>query len=99
MTRAEMLGRLQDRGARFSVEKELVYWDDKSVLIRHSRFVEERALAEVDAVVISAGAEPLNRLALELRGVVPEVHTIGDANTPRTVQEATLQGGLVARML
>ena len=99
MTREEMLRRLQDRGVQFSVEEELVYWDDRSALIRHSRFVEERALAEVDAVVISAGAEPLNGLALELRGVVPEVHTIGDANTPRTVQEATLQGGLVARML
>ncbi len=62
MTRAEMLGRLQDRGARFSVEEELVYWDDKSVLIRHSRFGEERARAGGDAVVISAGAELLNSL-------------------------------------
>ena len=99
MTREEMLGRLQDRGVRFSVEEELVYWDDRSALIRHSRFVEDRALPGVDAVVISAGAEPVNGLALELRGVVPEVYTIGDANTPRTVQEATLQGGLVGRML
>ena len=43
MSRAELLGRLQDRGVRFSGEEELVYWDDKSVLIRHSRFGEERA--------------------------------------------------------
>ena len=99
MTREEMLGRLQERGVRFSVEEELAYWDERSALIRHSRFVEERALPGVDAVVISAGAEPVNGLALELRGVVPEVYTIGDANTPRTVQEATLQGGLAGRML
>ena len=99
MTREEMLGRLQERGVRFSVEEELVYWDEQCALIRHSRFVEERALPGVDAVVISAGAEPVNGLALELRGVVPEVYTIGDANTPRTVQEATLQGGLAGRML
>ncbi len=99
MTREEMMGRLQERGVGFNVEEELVYWDDRSALIRHSRFVKERALPGVDAVVISAGAEPVNGLAIELRGVVPEVHTIGDANTPRTVQEATLQGGLVGRML
>ena len=50
MTRAQVLGRLQDRGARFSVEEELVYCDDKSVLIRHSRFGEQRALVGDDAV-------------------------------------------------
>ena len=99
MTREEMMGRLQERGVRFNVEEELVQWDDRGALIRHSRFVEERALPGVDAVVISAGAEPVNGLAIELRGVVPEVYTIGDANTPRTVQEATLHGGLVGRML
>lgn len=99
MTREEMLARLQERGVRFSVEQELVYWDERSALVRHSRFVEERTLHGIDAVVISAGAEPVNGLALELRGIVPEVHTIGDANVPRTVQEATLHGGLVGRML
>ena len=99
MTREEMLARLQERGVRFSVEQELVSWDERSALVRHNRFVEERALQGIDAVVVSAGAEPVNGLALELRGIVPEVHTIGDANVPRTVQEATLQGGLVGRML
>ena len=99
MTREEMLARLQERGVRFSVEQELVHWDERSALVRHSRFVEERTLPGIDAVVISAGAEPVNDLALELRGIVPEVHTIGDANVPRTVQEATLHGGLVGRML
>jgi len=99
MTREEMLARLQERGVRFSVEQELVYWDERSALVRHSRFVEDRTLPGIDAVVISAGSEPINDLALELRGIVPEVHTIGDANVPRTVQEATLHGGLVGRML
>jgi len=99
MTREEMLARLQDRGVRFSAEQELVSWDERSALVRHSRFVEERALQGIDAVVVSAGAEAVNGLALELSGIVPEVHTIGDANVPRTVQEATLQGGLVGRML
>ncbi|MCZ6678660.1 MAG: FAD-dependent oxidoreductase [Candidatus Poribacteria bacterium] len=99
MTREEMLSRLLGRGVRFFEEEDLVYWDDRYALSRHNRLVEERILKEIDAVVVSAGAEPLNELALDLRGVVPAVHTIGDANTPRTVYEATLGGGLVGRML
>lgn len=99
MTLEEMHNRLMDRGVKFFEEEDLIYWDDEVALIRHNRFVQERVLERIDAVVISAGAEPLNELALELRGMVPEIYTIGDANTPRTVHEATLQGGLVGRML
>ena len=99
MTHEEMLNRLKARGIKFNEEENIVYWNDQGGLIRHNRFVEERTIEGIDAVVISAGAEAINGLALELRGVSPELHTIGDANTPRTVHEATLQGGLVGRML
>jgi len=99
MTREEMHRRLLDRGVRFFEQEDLAYWNSEVALIRHNRFVEERTLEGIDAVVVSAGAEPVNGLAFELRGVVSEVYTIGDANTPRTVHEATLQGGLVGRML
>ena len=99
MTREEMLKRLTGRSVRFKNGENLVYWKDKSALIRQNRFIEERMIEGVDAVVISAGADPVNRLALDLRGLIPEIHTIGDANAPRTVHEATLQGGLVGRML
>ena len=99
MTREEMLKRMKDRGVRFNEEENLVCWNDPSALIRHNCFVEERTIEGIDAVVVSAGANAINGLALDLRGIVPEVHTIGDANTPRTVHEATLQGGLVGRML
>ena len=99
MTREEMLKRVKDRGVRFNDAENLVFWNDPSALIRHNRFVEERTIEGIDAVVVSAGANAINGLALQLRGIVREVHTIGDANTPRTVHEATLQGGLVGRML
>ena len=99
MTREEMLKRLTGRSVRFKNGENLVYWKDKSALIRQNRFIEERMIEGVDAVVISAGANPVNRLALDLRGLIPEIYTIGDANAPRTVHEATLQGGLVGRML
>jgi thioredoxin reductase len=99
MTREEMGWRLRDRGVGFFEQEDLVYWDGEVALVRHNRFVEERVLEGIDAVAVSAGAEPVNGLALELKGIVPEVYTIGDANAPRTVHEATLQGGLVGRML
>ena len=99
MTREEMLNRLHDRGIRFNEEENLVHWDNQGGLIRHNRFIEERTVDDIDAVIISAGATASNGLALDLRGLVPEIHTIGDANTPRTVHEATLQGGIVGRLL
>ena len=99
MTREEMLKLLKDHGVRFNEEENLVSWNDEGGVIRHNRYVEERTVEGIDAVVISAGAKGINGLALELRGVVPEVHTIGDANTPRTVHEATLQGGIIGRTL
>ena len=99
MNREEMLSRLKERGVRFNDGENLVYWDEQTALIRHNRFVEERTVEAIDTVVISAGADPIDELALGVRGIVPEVYTIGDANTPRTVHEATLQGGLVGRML
>ena len=99
MTCEEMLNRLHDRGIIFNEEENIVHWDNQGVLIRHNRFVEERTVDGIDAVIISAGANANNRLALELRGIVSEIHTIGDANTPRTVHEATLQGGIIGRLL
>ena len=83
----------------FAADQDLVYWDGQGAVVRHNCFVEERLVKDIDTVVVAAGADPINGLSLELRGAVPQIHTIGDANTPRTVQEATLQGGLVGRML
>ena len=99
MTREEMLNRLHDRGIRFNEEENIVHWDNQGGLVRHNRFFEERTIDGIDAVIISAGATASNGLALDLRGLVPEIHTIGDANTPRTVHEATLQGGIIGRLL
>ncbi|MAF11386.1 hypothetical protein CMK11_13130 [Candidatus Poribacteria bacterium] len=99
MTREDMLRKLSERDVRWETQQTLAWWDGAVAVLRHAVFAEERELRDVDAVVIADGADPVNELSSGLRGRVPELHTIGDANTPRTVHEATLQGGLIGRTL
>ena len=61
-------------------------------------FVEKewgRHLLPADTVVIAAGSTAENSLADELNGLVPEVHVIGDAQSPRNALEAIREGFLV----
>jgi len=47
---------------------------------------------KADTVVIAAGAVAQNKLAEQLKGIVPEVYTIGDAVEPRESTEAIHEG-------
>jgi len=61
-------------------------------------FVEKergRHLLPADTVVIAAGSTAENSLADELKGLVPELHVIGDAQSPRNALEAIREGFLV----
>ncbi|MBT3265888.1 FAD-dependent oxidoreductase [Candidatus Poribacteria bacterium] len=99
MTREDMLRKLSERDVQWETQQTLAWWDGEVAVLRHAVYAEERELRDIDTVVIAAGALPVNDLSNVLRGRVPELHTIGDANVPRTVHEATLQGGLVGRTL
>lgn len=55
----------------------------------------ETALVPADSIVLAMGSVPVNGLAWELEGVVPELHTIGDAKSPRNAL-AAIQEGLMA---
>jgi len=48
-----------------------------------------------DTVVIAAGSTSENSLADELKGLVREIHVIGDAQSPRNALEAIREGFLV----
>jgi hypothetical protein len=50
-------------------------------------------------VVATVGSVPVSDLAEQLKGKVAELHVIGDANVPDTVEAATYQGGHVGRLL
>ncbi|MEO2004433.1 MAG: FAD-dependent oxidoreductase, partial [Candidatus Poribacteria bacterium] len=99
MTREDILRKLSTREVRWETEHTLAWWDGDVAVLRHSVFAEERELRELGAVVVADGADPVNDLATALRGRVAEIYTIGDASVPRTVHEATLQGGLIGRTL
>jgi len=49
-----------------------------------------------DTVVLAVGAQPDNKLAQELEGVVPEVHMIGDCVDPRDAATATYEAARLA---
>jgi len=44
-----------------------------------------------DTVVLAVGARPVNGLAKELEGIVPEIHVIGDCSEPRSISAATFE--------
>ena len=52
-----------------------------------------------ETVVLAAGAEPVNSLADQVKGRVPEVYLIGDAKSPRKALEAVAEGLAVGRMI
>ena len=54
---------------------------------------------EADTVILSPAPSPDNRLAEQLRGLVPELYVIGDAETPRTIAAAIHDGFRVGREL
>jgi len=47
-----------------------------------------------DSIVIAVGSKPENKLADDLEGQVPEIHTIGDAKEPRNALHAIREGFL-----
>jgi 2,4-dienoyl-CoA reductase-like NADH-dependent reductase (Old Yellow Enzyme family)/thioredoxin reductase len=100
MMRDEMIDRLSERGVRFHPGEEIDRWDAPGALrLRSVRTGQERTVTDIDGVVAAVGSLSSAELAEELRGRVPELHVIGDAAEPRTVEEATYEGGEIGRRL
>lgn len=53
-----------------------------------------RRVLPSDTVVIAAGSAPENKLLHDLKGLVPELHVIGDAQSPRNALDAIREGFL-----
>jgi len=47
---------------------------------------------EADTIVLAAGSVPNTKLYEEIKGKVPEIHSIGDCVKPRTIREAITEG-------
>jgi thioredoxin reductase len=97
-TMDELLRLFRSRGMEFHTGFELSEWTcEYRVSIRDVMRATEIDLGEVDAVVGAIGSTPINDLAPALRGKVPEIYVIGDANNPGTVEFATYQGMRIGR--
>ncbi len=100
MMRGEMHEQLKARGVRFKVGEDVEGWAGAGRLILRSILTaEERTLVGIDVVVGAVGSTAVASLGVALRGRVPELHVIGDANTPQTVEAATYQGARIGRLL
>ena len=96
----EMIQQLLARAVRFWPGVNLVRWIAPGrLLARDVQTAEEHLFEDVDAVVATIGSTSSTALADELRGYGLELHVIGDANIPQTVEQATYQGGLIGRKL
>ncbi len=94
----EWTRRLQERGVRFWPAHDVTEWNGVARL-RDVQTGEETILDDVDTLVGAVGSRSVNDLVAPLRGHAFEVHVIGDANFPQTVEQATFQGARLARLL
>jgi NADPH-dependent 2,4-dienoyl-CoA reductase/sulfur reductase-like enzyme len=73
--------------------------DDESVYLQHVLTGEAVVVEPAAALVLSQGHVPVADLAAELHGSGLDVRQAGDCLAPRTVEEAVLEGLLVASAL
>jgi hypothetical protein len=90
--RDEMVGRLHKLGVEIFPYARLFGADESTVYFQHATSGEPILMEEVDTLVLSQGHERVHGLADELDGTGIGVHIIGDALTPRSAEEAVLDG-------
>lgn len=96
----EVIHQLRARGVRFWPGLSLVGWSGaQQLLVRDTQTAAERIFGDVDVVVATVGSTSTTYLVDDLRPYGLELHVIGDANLPQTVEHATFQGGLIGRSL
>jgi hypothetical protein len=72
--------------------------DDDTVYLQNILTGDPVLIEDVAALVLAQGSTSVDQLATDLAGAV-EVHLIGDALAPRTVEEAILEGLVVGESL
>ncbi|CAN7342341.1 FAD-dependent oxidoreductase [Phenylobacterium sp. LjRoot219] len=90
--------RLKAAGVRFAPTTWIRSIGEGAVTLYDVHTGEER-IEPVDAVVLSTGRVPLDGLARELEGRVPQLFTIGDALAARPLATAPYEGQKFARLI
>lgn len=70
--------------------------DEDSCYLQNTLTGDPVVVDDIRSLVLAEGHEPVDHLACELAGFEAEVHAIGDCLSPRTVEEAVLEGLKVA---
>jgi 2,4-dienoyl-CoA reductase-like NADH-dependent reductase (Old Yellow Enzyme family) len=85
-------GVLHDLGVEVIPYAELYGVDGETVYLSHVSGKAPIIIDGVDTLVTSLGHDAVNRLEDELAGFDGEIHVVGDCLTPRTAEEAVLEG-------
>lgn len=91
-TRDVMAGALHRLGVEVIPYARLFGADGTTVYMEHTASGEPVVLEAVDTLVLAQGADRAATLEAELDGFPSDVRVIGDAMTPRTAEEAVLEG-------
>lgn len=97
--RDHLVGKLHHLGVKIVPYARLFGMDGRNVYFEHAASGEAMIFDDVDTLILAQGAHRQAGLyeALENSGI--ELHLIGDALTPRTAEEAVLEGLKVGRSL
>jgi len=90
--RDAMVANLHKLGVEIIPYARLYGADDTTVYMEHGASGEPMVFEGIDTLVLSQGHDRVAELEAELDGFPGEVHVIGDALTPRTAEEAVLEG-------
>ena len=94
--RDSMLAALHRAGVDILTTVRVIGADEDTVYFQDTLTDEPVLVEDTSALVLAQGHVPVTQLVEDLRGWDGEVHLIGDALAPRTVEEAVLEGLVVA---
>jgi 2,4-dienoyl-CoA reductase-like NADH-dependent reductase (Old Yellow Enzyme family)/NADPH-dependent 2,4-dienoyl-CoA reductase/sulfur reductase-like enzyme len=92
-----VLRRLKEAGVDFATDTNIRQIGDHEVTLYDVFTDQERTIGDVAAVVLSSGRVPVNALAKELAGKVPQLYSAGDALAVRLWAAAAYEGHMFAR--
>jgi hypothetical protein len=90
--RDRWIGELHRLGVEMIPYARLVGVDDSTVYLQHTTSGEPILCEDVDTLVAATGSASVNLLEEELHGYGGEIHKAGDCLSPRTCEEAVLEG-------
>lgn len=90
--RDTMVAALHKLGVEIIPYARLYGADGTTVYMEHAASGEPMIYEDIDTLVLSQGFDRVAELEAELEDFAGEVHVIGDALTPRTAEEAILEG-------